>query len=1369
MTGNILFCPDADNAVRWREGERLEHLFEARADRSLEDKLAVITEETDLTFKELDARANQAARYLLDQGLKAGDRIGVLFDKSIHGYIGLLAVLKIGAAYVPLDASFPEDRIAYIIEDAGMRAIVSVTRFTEKLSAFDIESVFLDEAENAILARSIARLTDEEKTGETDPLFYIIYTSGTTGKPKGVAIDHAGICNFVRVAGEVYGINDQDRAYQGMTLAFDFHVEDLWVPLIAGATLISGRSGVSLFGADLHAFLSEKRITVFPCVPTLWATIEEDLPDVRVILLSGEDVPHHLVVRWHREGRRILNAYGPTECSVSSTLRVLEPSCPVTIGTPLPTYTAVILGEHEDKLAPEGEIGEIGIAGVALARGYLNREELTAKKFIPDFLNLPNNPSRKIYRTGDYGSIREDGELDFHGRIDTQIKIRGYRVELGEIEAVLMQSDEIAHTVVNPYESEPGALELVAYYTRKPGAPDVSRGDITKRLKSHLPGYMIPGYLEELPAIPMTANNKADRKALPPPKGPRLALVTSNFEPPSTDTERSLAEMLAEVLSSERISIQDNFFQDLGAHSLLMARYGAAIRERLKIATVSMQDIYLNPTIAQLAEHLDKMPRETVDEAAIQARRDAFHIPSRLSYYGCAALQIAWGTAWGLLGLWLLVEGIFWTYEPMPDLATVYGRIIVFGLSLALIFSILPVAVKWLLIGRWKAEEIPIWSFGYFRFWAMKSLLGSAPLAYLGDPFYNAYLRLLGAKIGKHVVLHGKGVPVCTDLVSIGDNSVISNEAILRGYKARANVIHTGSVEIGADCFVGEHGVLDIDTVMEDGTQLGYASSLHEGQRIPAGKHYHGCDAVETEAEFCPIEPMECTTLRRWTYPSIFIGLGFLLGPIPLMFVYLLFPAFWELVGGSTFAYDNPWPQLQWLTSILLPLIITLVYVFTVVGLISIAVFPRLFNLFLKPDKTYILYGLHYFFHRIVKGSSNSSFYNSLFGDSSAIPHYCRWIGYRMNRIIQTGSNFGMEQRHDNPFLCDFGSGTMVSADLKMINETTSNSSFKLSMTKVGRNSYLGNYLHFPTSARVGENVLVATKALVPIDGPIRENVGLLGSPPFEIPRANERDLEISKIDDETLKQQLRLKNRYNFVTGLLYLLNTGFMAFFALFPMLVGLLYFPKYGMPSLYVAGMSVFAFVVFWSWLVERGLMLGFGRLSPKVVSMLKERYFWFHERHWKMIMLKGIGGIFVGTPMKNIFTRLQGVKMGRMVFDDGVDIDETTLVAIGDYTNLNAASVIQPHSLEEGVFKSDYVKIGKGCTLGVASNIHYGVDMGDHVEITTDSFVMKGEILDPDTVWSGNPAKVVQTSAIAAGEPEKAAPGDEALPVKEAASA
>jgi non-ribosomal peptide synthetase-like protein len=1345
MFNSVLFCEEFDNTIRWTENERLEYLFEHRCDRMPSDRLAVVTEDVALTFHDLDNRANQTARYLLDQGLKAGDRIGLLFDNSIHPYVALLAVLKIGAAYVPFDASFPTERIGFILGDADIKAIISVSRFRPKLADFTVKQVFLDSAERQITEKSMARLSDHEKGALSDQLFYIIYTSGTTGKPKGVAIDHAGICNFVKVAGEVYGIREDDRCYQGMTLAFDFHVESLWVPLIAGATLIAGKPGSTLFGNDLHEFLLKQRVTVLPCVPTLWATLEQDLPDVRIVLLSGESVPHNLVVRWHRPDRSILNAYGPTECSVSSTLRRLIPDSPVTIGRPLPTYTTVILDEHRDEVVADGAIGEIGIAGIGLAVGYLNRDDLTKQKFIPDFLNLPNNPSKRIYRTGDYGRIRDDGELEFHGRIDTQVKIRGYRVELGEIESVLLQLPQISQVVVNPHESEPGAVELVAYYTRKQGALEVSPNEISETLRRHLPAYMVPAYLEELPLIPMTVNNKADRKNLPAPKGPRFSVSSSKFVAPRTEVERILADALTTIMKIERVSVEDNFFQDLGAHSLLMARFSAELRKKLDISTVSMRDIYLNPTIEKLARYLESLPQEASGQPQRMSNREQFHIPSDLSYYGCGALQFASYVVWSVAAIWLLVAGIDWSYNALPDLGESYLRVVVFVVGVSLLFSAIPIAAKWLLIGKWKQEAIPIWSLRYFRFWFVKTLVGSAPMAQFGDPFYNLYLRLLGAKIGANTVIRSRRRPVCTDLISIGANTILSKDSIVSGYRAQSNFIQTGPVHIGANAFVGEASVLDINTTMEDDTQLGYASSLHDGQRVPQGKHYHGCPAQETTANYWTVEPRVCTPLRRWTYAIVQLMVGYALMPVPILILYSLFPYTHDFVGLHEFSYETPVQSLLILTDDILIVSFAVFFASVVFGLLAIGTIPRVLNLMLRQDTSYVLYGVHYFVQEWIVRLSNSVFYNRLFGDSSAIVYYKRWVGWNLNKIIQTGSNFGMTQRHDNPFLCDIGSGTMVSGGLKMMNETMSTTAFKLGMVKVGDHNYLGNYVHIPPESKMGTNVLLATKALTPIDGPVRENTGLLGSPCFEIPRATERDKRMSKMDDATWRQRLRAKNRYNLVTAILYLLNNWFSFFAVTLCMTVGFVYYSRYGVGSIVTAAAAAFFVSVFWFWFVER-LVLGFGRLAPKVVSMLLDDYFWFHERYWKLNGLWRVAPLFVGTPFKNVISRLQGVRLGRKVFDDGGDYDEDTLVEIGDYTNVNAGCVIQPHSLEEGVFKSDYVKIGRGCTLGVLSNVHYGVVMGDYVVLSPDSFLMKGEIVDSDTTWRGNPATSVGDRAI-----------------------
>jgi non-ribosomal peptide synthetase-like protein len=1356
----ILVRDDVDNTVRWKPGERLDHLFEQRCDQVAPDRLAVITEDVSLTFRELDNRANQAARYLIAQGLKAGDRVALLFDKTIHRYVALLAVLKVGAAYVPLDSSFPGDRIAFMLEDAGVKWIISESRFRSKLQELKLPQIYFDSVEQEINGKPSTRLGADEKTVSDDQLFYVIYTSGTTGKPKGVAIEHAGICNFVKVAGEVYGIGEGDRCYQAITLAFDFHVEDLWVPLISGATLVSGKPGPNLFGNDLHDYLLKKQVTVLPCVPTLWATLEKDLPAIRTIVLSGESVPHNLVVRWHRAGRNILNAYGPTECSVSSTLRILTPENPVTIGKPLPTYTVVILDENKDELAPEGGTGEIGIAGVGLAQGYLNREELTRQKFIPDFLNLPNNPSGRIYRTGDLGSIR-DGELQFHGRIDTQVKIRGYRIELEEIEAVLLQLPQIAQAVVNPYEVEPGAVDIVAYYTRKQGAGAVSTSEMSETLRKSLPPYMVPGYLEELPAIPMTSNNKADRKNLPAPKGPRIAVSSGKYVAPASPTEQALAAALTEVMKIERASIEDNFFQDLGAHSLLMARYGAEIRKRLKMSAVSMQDIYQNPTIQKLARHIDSLPVDRSSEVKREQVMESFHVPSTFSYYLCGALQLVWYLGWSAVAILSFVTGIQWTYAAMPDLGEVYLRTVEFAFGLFVVFSLLPIVAKWLFIGKFTPAAIPIWSLRYFRFWAIKALIRSAPMAAFGGPIYNLYLRLLGAKIGAKTVIHSQLIPACPDLISIGPNTILRQDSIALGYKAQSNYIHTGRIDIGANVFVGEASVIDINTVMEDGSQLGDSSSLHSGQRIPKGKRYHGSPARETTANYCTVEPRHCSAFRRGTYSLVLLVLGFSLLPIPVLVTYTWLPVFYDYLGVAAFANEPMGHALTLLSGKLLLASFTAFFVGVGIAALAIGIIPRLLNLFLRPDKTYVLYGVHYLLQQMIRWTTNSDFFNRLFGDSCGIVHYMRWLGWNLNTIVQTGSNFGEDQKHDNPYLCDIGSGTMVSDGFMMVNSMMSSSSFKLGKVKIGDHNYLGNYIRYPVEGKTGANCLIGTKTLVPIDGPVRENVGLLGSPCFEIPRAVDRDKQMSQaMDEATRRQRLRAKNRYNLVTAVLFLLKNWVLVFVMALAGAGALIYFPRYGMSGIAAAAAFAFFFAVLWGWFVERA-SLGFDWLTPQIALVL-DKYYWFHERHWHMFGLVPIAAWFAGTPFKNIFSRLEGVKMGKMVFDDGIRWTEYSLLEIGDYANFNALSVLWPHSLEEGVFKSDRIKLGKGCTLCSGSLTHYGVTMGDHVVLDVNAYLMKGEIMDPYTTWRGNPARAVGDRLLSETEQEK--PTEEFVPAK-----
>jgi non-ribosomal peptide synthetase-like protein len=1348
----MLICNNYNNAIRCKYNERLDHLYEQCCDRltklGKQKHPAVITQDCVLSFQELDERANQVARFLLKQGIKSGDRIGLLFDRSFQAYIALLGVLKINAAYVPLDGSFPKDRINYIVTDAEVRAIITLSIFEPKLKDSTVPSIFLDSAQDAIAGESKTRLSESEKGIATSQLCYIIYTSGSTGNPKGVAVEHPSICNFVKVAAEVYGYTEKDRVYQGMTIAFDFSVEELWVPLIAGATLVPGKADTNLVGRDLAEFLLKNKITALCCVPTLLATIEEDLPLLRLLLVSGEACPHDLVVRWYRKGRTILNAYGPTEATVTCTWTELYPQKPVTIGQPFPTYSIVILDAEKDQQVPIGQSGEICVAGIGLAKGYVNRDDLTEKAFIPDFLNLPNNPSRRIYRTGDLGRITDDGEIEYQGRIDTQVKIRGYRIELTEIESVLLQLPQIAQAVVNTYAPEGGTPELVAYYTLKDGVADISNSELSETLRSHLPGYMIPAYIEQLSSIPMLPSHKADRKKLPPPKGPRFVARGTDIVAPKSETEKLVASTLADILQIDHVSVKDNFFEDLGAHSLLMAQFCAKLRGQSADADVSMRDIYLHPSVAQLSDFLNSRRGTKPATRTVETYRK----PTKAAYYTCGTFQLIsyYGLFFSLLGI--LVAGLIWSFSS-TSIIVIYLRLLGFVMFTATISMILPVLMKWVLIGKWKKEKIPIWSVKYFRFWIVKLLIQNNPMVlFKGLPIYNWYLRILGAKIGKHAVIYSKLVPVCTDLIDIGENTILRKDSIFLGYKAQSGYIYTGPITIGKNGFVGGASFLDIDTTMGDDTQLGHASSLQSNQKIPRGKRYHGSPAEETTVNYCSVEPKRCSTLRRFTYSVLHFASLSLAIPTILLIFYVFFSYYFGIFsdfvarGNILLIVDDLRSAIVWFSTnfnqlfilfILFIFSLALVFVLLLFGLLVIAAFPRLLHLLIREEKTYILYSVHYYVFKLIFRISNSYFFNLLFGDSSYILSYLNLIGIKASKVEQTGSNFGTSQKHDYPFLCEIDDGTMVSDGLSMINASISNTSFKLSKVSIGKHNFFGNNVQYPHRGKLGANCLIATKAMIPIDGHIRENTGILGSPSFEIPRSVDRDKNFESYEEPSVRQErIHKKNIYNLYTIAAFLISRWGYGFLSILFLYLTILLFGYYGfLPvALFLLGFPIFSIGYF---VLIEWMSLGFKRMSPQICSIYDKNY-WKVEHYWKMseplIMM-----LFKGTPLKNVISRLVGIKLGKQVFDDGGFATEKTLVEIGDYCNLNEASTLQSHSLEEGVFKSDHIKIGKGNTIGGNALIHYGCTIGDNVVIGTDSFVMKGETVESNSIWRGNPAR------------------------------
>jgi non-ribosomal peptide synthetase-like protein len=1240
----------------------------------------------------------------------------------------MLAVLKINAAYVPLDVGFPPDRLSYIVQDAGVQIVLSLSHVRDRFQDAGVTLLCVDEVEALVAAEDNHRLTDVEKGNPVDELCYIIYTSGTTGRPKGVAIQHASICNFIRVAVEVYGIESQDRVYQGMTIAFDFSIEEIWVPLIAGATLVPKPSGSSLLGYELWEFLQANGVTALCCVPTLLATLDEDLPDLRFLLVSGEACPQDLIVRWYKPGRRFLNVYGPTEATVSATWTPVHPDRSVTLGVPLPTYSVVILDPIEQKALPPGEMGEIGIAGIGLASGYVNRDDLTDRVFIRDFLGIENNPSGKIYRTGDLGRINDDGEIEYYGRIDTQVKIRGYRIELTEIESVLLQVPGIAQAVVNTYEPEPGVVELVAYYSLRKDTASLDQEQVCEQLHKRLPRYMVPAYLEELAVIPMLPSGKADRKSLPVPRGLRCLATKHSYASPTTDTERILADLLAHVMLLERVSIDSHFFDDLGANSLLMARFCARVRERADLPCVSMKDIYLHPTIKSLATALEDMVPSSA-EPHVPMSRGAVVRVGMSQYILCGTLQFLLFLGYSYLIALVLVDGDEWIVGS-TGWVDIYVRSLVFGGAIFLSICAVPVLAKWILIGRWKPQKIRVWSLAYVRFWFVKTLIRSNPLVlFIGSPLYILYLRALGAKIGRGVAIFSQHVPVCTDLLTIGDGTVIRKDSFFTCYRAEAGLIQTGAVTIGKDVFIGEATVIDIETSLGDGAQLGHSSALHASQSVPDGQHWHGSPAQQTEVDYRAVDPIKCSSLRKVVYSTLQL-LNTLFLYVPAMGVAIIVLVWLLSLEPLDFTSWTFYRDILVISFVLFfgSILTGLAFIFTV---------PRVLNLTLRPGRVYPLYGFHYVMQRMIARMTNSKFFMVIFGDSSYIVYYLRCLGYDLSRVEQTGSNFGVEVKHETPYLSFVGSGTMASDGLSFINTDFSSTSFRLSRAAIGQRCFLGNNIVYPSQSKMGDNCLFATKVMVPIDGEIREDVGLLGSPCFEIPRSVQRDSSFDHLKSgDELRRRLAAKTRHNTVTIGAYLLVRWIYTFGLLLLNLLIEDFYYQFGVPAIAVGIVLLLGFTVSYFVLVER-VVTRFRALSPQFCSIY-EPYFWWHERFWKVPGTAFLQ-MFNGTPFKGVLWRLLGVRIGRRVFDDGCGIPERSLVTIGNDSMLNTGTTIQCHSLEDGTFKSDYITIGAGCTVGVRAFVHYGVTVGDGAVVEADSFLMKGEEVAPHARWQGNPAR------------------------------
>ena len=583
-----------DTATDYPQDKCVHQLFEEQVERT-PDAVAVVFEEQQLTYDQLNSRANQLAHYLRDLGVGPEVLVGICVERSLEMVVGLLGILKSGGAYVPLDPNYPQERLTYILEDSAVSVLLTQSKLVEQLPKTEAQAVCLDTEWGAI---SLASQENPINRTKPENLAYLLYTSGSTGNPKGVSIEHHSPVALLHWAQNLFSIEQLSGVLASTSICFDLSVFELFLPLSCGGQVILAENALGL--SSLNSRHDVTLVNTVPSAIAQLASLNAIPPNAKTIALAGEPLKKQLVDILYQQDtiEQIFNLYGPSEDSTYSTWFLVEKgtSRSPAIGRPISNSQIYILDKYLQPV-PIGVPGELHIGGHGLARGYLNRPELTSEKFIPN--PFSNEPNSRLYKTGDLARYLPNGNIKYIGRIDNQVKIRGFRIELGEIEATLAQHPEIKEAVVIAREDIPGDKQLVAYIVPETKAP--TKSELRSFLKQKLPDYMIPGAFITLESLPLTPNGKIDRRALPAPDTTRDS-AAETFVAPRNSMELQLAQVWEGVLGIQPIGVTDNFFE-LGGHSLLAVRLVAEIEKALQ-KKLPLAALFQFTTIAELAERL---------------------------------------------------------------------------------------------------------------------------------------------------------------------------------------------------------------------------------------------------------------------------------------------------------------------------------------------------------------------------------------------------------------------------------------------------------------------------------------------------------------------------------------------------------------------------------------------------------------------------------------------------------------------------------------------------------------------------------------------------------------------------------------------
>jgi non-ribosomal peptide synthetase-like protein len=1312
-------------------------LFEAQAERR-PTAPAIVSGESTLSYREVDERSNQLARHLRSQGgVATRDLVGLFLERSPDAILAVLSILKAGAAYVPLDPSHPADRLRHIIGEAGIRTLVTDRDSKMSASRLGVRVVEIDDPSAPSRSQSSGALSDDEVGLRPADLSYVLYTSGSTGRPKGVMTEHRNVVSFVAAFNRVLRLTSEDRVFHGFSLGFDGSVEEMWMAFSNGAALVVPPRGAPRFGNDLALLIGAGRATVFSTVPTSLSMMSDPLPTVRLLIVSGERCSKELVNRWATSGRRMLNVYGPTETTVNATAAECGPEREVTIGRPLPGYEIHILDEEGRPVAP-GQKGELYIAGPGVSRGYLGQPQLTSKHFV----RLPGSgpgdvdagaaseTSRRAYRTGDLVSLGEGGELLFFGRTDNQVKVRGYRIELSEIEAVLGEDKSVRSAVVTLVERD-GTTELAAHVTAEDAARGVDRARILSLLSSRLPSYMVPAFLDVLAAMPTLASGKVDRRCLPAP-ATRLIPHGRVIREPRDDLEAGLVSVFGGIFKSDSISIDDDFFLTLGGYSLLAARLVSQLRRELDIE-VAIRDVYEHPTIDGLAAHLRSkraaaLPVKSANSSGIQrvSSRPAYHALRPSTRIACTAVQmLGVYLLYGVMALpfvgWFL-SWTAWQEGAISSWSFAATSLLVSAAAWPALLA-LSIAVKWLVIGRYKAGAYPLWGWYYIRFWLVRHFEGIAlPGLLAGTPLLPLYYRLMGARVGPNCTIDTVHCAIF-DLVSIGEETSIGSETQLLGYHVEDGLLRIGSIDLGKRCFVGIHSALGLNVRMGDDARLDDLSLLPDGSSISAGESRRGSPAEPAEVSVPAAIAARASRLRRTVFGVLHLAVIYALG---MAFLPTLLPsaALLWFAGAkeSTLRLAGLLPAAG---------VLGMVTFCLWIALLKCLILPRVRPGIYRVESA--LYLRKWAVDLLMKASRTLAkpLYTTIY-----LPPWLRLLGARIGRRaeISTVSQISPELTEigDQSFFAD---GSIIGG------RRCHRGVVELARSRIGRRSFVGNSAILPVGRSLGDRCLLGCLSAPPAGvGATPDGTEWLGSPSFALPyRRKIEGFDESVTHEPTRKliaqrlavDALRIAIPSSVGALELGLLRTLVALGHAQLSSGVWLLSVPAAAMASAAVGLLCVVA---------TKKILIGTFRPT---IQPLWSMFVWLNEAvngAYETVAAPLLAPL-LGTPFCAFWLRLLGCKIGRHVYLDTTLFSEFDLVTIGDYAALNAGAIIQNHLFEDRIMKASHLNVGDECCVGGMAVVLYDTEMQRGSSVGPLSLLMKGETLPPDTRWIGIPTAQV----------------------------